>query len=180
MTWAALATFQAKNRPDRITPATTPMARLRVQTTTATVVSITTLDRRGLTVRLRIEPQSKVLTDTIVITATSAAMGINPTMSPSTTTRISRNTPAQRVERRVRAPEIRTLIIDCPIIAQPAMPPRNPVTTFAAPCPAASRFLSLPVSVMSSISWAVISDSSRPTTIRASAVGRMIRRVSRE
>jgi hypothetical protein len=27
-----------------------------------------------------------------------------------------------------------TLIIDCPIIAQPPMPPKKPVTVFAAPC----------------------------------------------
>ena len=35
-------------------------------------------------------------------------------------------------EMRVRAPDF-TLIIDWPIIAQPPMPPKKPVTKFAAP-----------------------------------------------
>ena len=69
--------------------------------------------------------------------------------------------------------------MDWPIMAQPAIPPKNPVTILAMPCPRASRFLSLPVSVMSSIRLAVISDSISPTTISASAVGTMIRSVSK-
>ena len=54
-------------------------------------------------------------------------------MSPSATTSISRNTPAQNVEIRVRAPEALTFIMVCPIIAQPPMPPKNPDTMLAAP-----------------------------------------------
>jgi hypothetical protein len=46
------------------------------------------------------------------------------------------------------------------------MPPKKPVTTLAMPCPRDSRSLSESVSVMSSTSFAVISDSSRPTTAR--------------
>ncbi len=70
---------------------------------------------------------------------------------------------------RVRAPEAFTLIIVWPIMAQPPMPPKNPVMTLAAPCPQASRVLSEWVSVMSSTSFAVSSDSSRPTSAIASA-----------
>jgi len=55
------------------------------------------------------------------------------------------------------------LIIVWPIIAQPAMPPKKPVTTLAMPCPRASRSLSEVVSVTSSTSRAVIRDSSSPT-----------------
>ncbi len=108
--------------------------------------------------------QSKVPTATMIITATSAAIGISATMSPKPTTRISRKTPARKVEIRVRAPEAFTLIIVWPIIAQPPMPPKKPVITLAAPWPQASRVLSEWVSVMSSTSLAVISDSIRPTS----------------
>ena len=69
----------------------------------------------------------------MIITATSAAIGMTATTSPRPTTRTSRNTPARNVEIRVRAPEAFTLIIVCPIMAQPPMPPKKPVMTFAAP-----------------------------------------------
>jgi len=56
------------------------------------------------------------------------------------------------------------LITDCPIIAQPAIPPKKLETIFAIPCPLHSLFLSLVVSVKSSTIVAVIKDSSKPTT----------------
>ena len=123
--------------------------------------------------------QSKVPTETMTITATSAAIGMSPTRSPRPTTRISRNTPARKVEIRVRAPEAFTLIIVWPIIAQPPMPPKKPVMTFETPWPQASRVLREWVSVTSSTSLAVISDSSRPTSAIATAYGAMMRSVSR-
>ena len=52
------------------------------------------------------------------------------------------------------------------------MPPKNPVMTFAAPWPTASRVLSEWVSVMSSTSLAVSSDSRIPTRAIARAYGR--------
>lgn len=115
--------------------------------------------------------QSKVLTETRIITATSAAIGIRPTTSPSTTTSTSTKTPARKVLSRVRAPDCFTLIIVWPIIAQPPMPPNKPVTTLATPCPHDLRVLSEWVSVMSSTSLAVMSDSRSPTSARASAYG---------
>ena len=48
------------------------------------------------------------------------------TSGPSTTTSTSRNTPARKVDRRVRAPEAFTLIIVWPIMAQPPIPPKKP------------------------------------------------------
>lgn len=99
--------------------------------------------------------------ETMIITATSAAMGIWPTQSLRNTTISNSTTPAISVDRRVRPPDF-TLITDCPIIAQPAMPPNSPETILAMPWPLHSRFLSLPVSVSSSTMVAVISDSSRP------------------
>ena len=53
-----------------------------------------------------------------------------------------------------------------------------PVTTLATPWPQPSRVLSECVSVRSSTSFAVINDSSRPTTAIANAYGAMIRNVS--
>ena len=69
----------------------------------------------------------------------------------------------------MRAPETFTLIIVWPIIAQPPMPPKNPVMMLAPPWPHASRVLSEWVSVMSSTSLAVSSDSRRPTSAIARA-----------
>ena len=66
--------------------------------------------------------------------ATSAGIGICPTMSPSTTMRNSSIAPAVNVDSLPRPPDF-TLIIDCPIIAQPAMPPMKPVQVLASPWP---------------------------------------------
>ena len=90
--------------------------------------------------------------------------------------RISRKNPARKVESRVRAPFL-TLIMVWPIIAQPPMPPKNPVTMLATPWPMDSRVLLEGVSVMSSTSLAVISDSISPTSAIASAYGAMTVRV---
>ena len=79
---------------------------------------------------------------------------------------------------RVRAPDALTLIIVWPIIAQPPMPPKKPVMMLDAPWPHASRVLGEWLSVMSSTSLAVISDSSRPTSASPSAYGAMIWSVS--
>ena len=80
---------------------------------------------------------------------------------------------------RVRAPDPFTLIIVWPIMAQPPMPPKKPVMTLAAPWPHASRVLCEWVSVTSSTSLAVISDSISPTRAMARANGPMMDRVSR-
>ena len=70
-----------------------------------------------------------------------------PSGSPRRCRRARRRGSAGRARRRTsRAAcarrEARTLIIVWPIIAQPAMPPKKPVTTLAMPCPRASRSLS--------------------------------------
>ena len=153
------------------TPAMTPYARLPVATVTATVTSMTMFSLSGI--RLSVAGwmlcQSKVPTETMIITATSTAIGIRPTASPSPTTRPSRKRPAKNVEMRVRAPETLTLIIVWPIIAQPPMPPMRPLAMLAMPWPRASRVLSECVSVTSSTSLAVISDSISPTSATPNA-----------
>ncbi len=124
------------------------------------------------------ECQSKVATDTMIMTATSAAMGMSETTGPKTMHSTIRNAPARKVDRRVRAPDTFTLIIVWPIMAQPPMPPKKPVTMLATPWPIDSRVLPERVSVMSSTSLAVISDSIRPTSAMANAYGAMVVSVS--
>jgi hypothetical protein len=96
----------------------------------------------------------------------------------SRTCRTSRNTPARKVEIRVRAPDTFVLIIVWPIMAQPPMPPKAPVTRFATPWPHVSRVLFECESVTSSTSLAVIRDSRMPTSATARAYGAMTRRVA--
>ena len=135
-----------------------------MNTVTTTVASMTTLELLGCSRRFLNEPQLKVPIDTMIITATKAAIGIWLTHSPKNTTKISSTTPATSVDKRPRPPDF-TLITDWPIMAQPAMPPMKPVAMLATPWPTHSRLLSLLVSVMSSTMVAVMSDSSKPTTM---------------
>ncbi len=76
----------------------------------------------GLRRRSTMERHEKVLIDTMIITATSAAIGMMRTRSSSTRMRNSRKAPATKVDSRPRPPE-RTLMTDWPIMAQPPMPP---------------------------------------------------------
>src|SRR5699024_4892756 len=95
------------------TPTTTPIARLDVATTTATVMSMMAVSLFGmrLSVDGLIECQSKVPTETMTMMATKAAIGIMATRSHKTTVGMSKNVPAKKVEMRVRAPETLTLIM---------------------------------------------------------------------
>ncbi len=78
------------------------MARLWVIRVAATVVTMTVVSPQGMRLRAAgvMLCQSKVGTDTMIITATSAAIGITATTSPRATTRIRRNVPARNVDRR--------------------------------------------------------------------------------
>ena len=174
----SLATLRAKKMPESSTPTRTPCARSWVATVTATVASMTMLELFGCTRRSASDLHEKVPIETMTITATSAAIGMVRTTSPSTRMRKSRKQPAKSVDRRPRPPDF-TLMTDWPIMAQPAMPPNRPATMFAAPCPRHSRFLSEGVSVSSSTMAAVISDSSSPTTARVAETGRIVRSVSK-
>ncbi len=109
-----------------------PLAKSCVATTTTTVANITTLELLGLVPRLRIDAQLKVPIDTMIRTATSAAMGMRATQSPKNTTMINSKTPAVRVDKRPRPPDF-TLMTDCPIMAQPAIPPMKPEKIFDRP-----------------------------------------------
>ena len=82
---------------------------------------------------------------------------------------VSRNRAAAIPDRRWRPPE-RMLIIDWPIIAHPPIEPNRPQTMFAKPWATHSRLLEPRVSVNSSMSVSVISDSISP--IEASVTAR--------
>ncbi len=113
-----------------------------MKTTTATVAAITAVSVRGMrsSVSGLMLFQLKVPCATMIITATNAAMGIWATSPPSARISTRRKTPEAKVDSRVRPPE-RWLIIDWPIMAQPAIPPRNPVATLAMPWPRDSTIL---------------------------------------
>ena len=88
----------------------------------------------GCSVKLVIDDHEKVPTETMIIIATKAAMGINATYSPNITTNISKKDPATNVDKRPRPPDF-TFMIDWPIIAHPAIPPIKPVAVLAIPWP---------------------------------------------
>src|SRR3546814_8027075 len=77
--------------PESNTPVSTPSERSCVATTTTTVATITTDEAGGWRRRFGIEFQLNVPIETIIITATSAGMGILPTHGPSTVSRNSRS-----------------------------------------------------------------------------------------
>src|SRR3546814_20096734 len=87
-----------------------------------------------------IETQLKVPIATMIITATSAAIGICATHAPAKTTISNKNTPAENADSRPRPPDF-TLITDCRIIAQTAMHPTNHEAKLAINYPTDSRLV---------------------------------------
>lgn len=79
------------------TPATTPIARLSVASVPITVTSMTSVSLIGMSFKVRgaMLCQSNVVTAITIITATNAAIGIEPTTSPTVTHNTSRNKPAR-------------------------------------------------------------------------------------
>ncbi len=74
-------TLRAKNSADSSTPVSTPLARSCVATVTITVPSITSEELLGCSRNSANERQWKVPMLTMIITATSAAIGICRTHS---------------------------------------------------------------------------------------------------
>src|SRR5690554_1249674 len=101
----------AKKSADKSTPTSTPKARLWVATTTKTVAIITILVETGCFFRLIIEVQEKVPIETMIITATKAAIGICFNQSPKKTINTKSKAPAVKVDNRPRPPDF-TLITD--------------------------------------------------------------------
>src|SRR3546814_12238547 len=114
--------------PESNTPVSTPSERSCGATTTTTVATITTDEAGGWRRRFGIELQLNVPIETIIITATSAGMGILPTHGTRTVSSNSRNATATTVQRRLRPPEV-TLIQDGPINRHTPLPTNNPPRT---------------------------------------------------
>ena len=159
-----------------MTPTTTPMARLWVATTTATVATMTRVSLLGIRRRVagRTLCQSKVPTETMIMTATRAAIGMTADDVAEADDEDEQEDAGQEGRDPGAGAGAFTLIMVWPIMAQPPMPPKKPVTMLATPWPQASRVLCEWVSVMSSTSLAVISDSISPTRAMARAYGPMI------
>ena len=162
---------------DTITPEITARARLWVTTVIPETNIITKASVMGIFRRIRKLDHSKVPITTINITPVNAASGILSIRELAKRMKASRNSPAAIPESRPRPPE-RILMMLCPIIAQPPIPPKNPVTTLATPCPRHSRVLLPRVSVNSSIRVSVIKDSINPTAARMKEKGAIKYRVS--
>ena len=143
----------------------------------STTVTMTSMSALGMRLNILIDAHSKVPITTMNMTPTSAAMGIMPIQGPRKRMNASSSSAATMPERRLRPPEF-TLMRDWPIMAQPPIPPKNPQVMFAMPWPTHSLLPRPRVSVISSMSDKVISDSIRPTPASTTAKGRMIIRVA--
>ena len=86
----------------------------------------------GILLMIRKLLHANVPMTTMNITPTNAAIGICSINGAPNNTKLKRIKAAMIPERRPLPPEF-TLIIDCPIMAQPPMPPKNPLNTFPNP-----------------------------------------------
>ena len=161
------ACSQANTKAETITPTTTAKAR-SVTTVTPETNTRIKASLRGTLPIMRKLLHSKVPITTINMTPIRAASGIISISAEPTRINSNRETAAVIPDRRPRPPEF-TLIMLWPIIAQPPMPPNNPVTVLATPWPIHSRLPWPRVSVISSIRRKVSSDSIRPIAAKTIA-----------
>ena len=124
------AFFQSNTRAEIMTPATTARARLSEITVIAVTAIITKASLLGIFGSILNVGQAKVPITTINMSQTSAASGIIDIRLVANTIRRIKNTEAEIPEIRP-LPPFDILIIDCPIIAQPPIAPKNPHTPFA-------------------------------------------------
>ena len=128
-----LACSQLNTKAEIKTPTTTATARSVATVTAETVIRIKASLNGTFPIILKLD-HSNVLITTINITPISAANGICSISGDAININNNRNSAALIPENRPRPPEF-TLIMLCPIIAQPPMPPKKPVTVLATPCP---------------------------------------------
>ncbi|MCY1293572.1 hypothetical protein D9M70_428360 [compost metagenome] len=129
--YSSRAWFQAKLSAAMTIPHNTAVAR-SVNTVMTVTARITSTSFNGTLLSTRSDAQAKVCCATTNITPTSAARGMRSIRGERNSTNSRIITPATTPERRPRPPEPR-LIMVCPIIAQPPMPPNRPETMLAAP-----------------------------------------------
>ena len=152
----------ANTSAEMMTPISTASARLCSSTVMPATKKPTRLSRVGILPIALILAHSKVPMATIIISPVRAAIGIFSMYSAPNMMNTSSITEATMPDRRARAPE-EMLMRLWPIMAQPPMPEKNPVTTLARPCAIASLLLLPRVSVISSMRFSVSRLSIRPT-----------------
>ena len=94
--------------------------------------SPTKISSRGTLPNRRKLPHSKVFSATTNITPISAAKGISSIHSDKNRMKAAKNMAVAIPDKRLKAPLL-MLIILWPIMAQPPIPPKNPVTILANP-----------------------------------------------
>ena len=119
---------------------------------------------------------SAVLIEIVIITATNAAIGIDPIHDLNIKIINNKDKPEESVDNLV-LPPFSEFITDWPTSAHPAIPPNIEATIFAIPCPLASLFLLELLSLASSKISCVKKVSINPTNEIASEVGRIIPKV---
>jgi len=172
------AFFHAKVSAEIITQATTARAKSPLITVIAVTAMMTKASVFGILFSIFSVGQANVPITTINMSHTSAASGIRAIYFVANTMSTMRNTEAEIHDIRPLHP-FDILIIDCPIIAHQPIAPKNPQTVFAIPCPIDSLLLSHLVSVISSISVSVMSDSVSHMIARINEYGRMIFNISK-
>ena len=151
---------QENTRALIITPAITAIAKSKItvsaETATKTITSLF-----GILFKILKLDQAKVPITTINITPTKAAIGTCSISTEANNINANKVNAATMPDNLPRPPPF-ILISDCPIMAQPPIPPKKPVTIFAPPC-AKHSLLEFPlVSVNSSTKFSVIKDSIKP------------------
>ena len=158
---------QEKTSALTITPEITAIAKSKNTVIEDTSINTNTSVLGILLMILKLD-HAKVPNTTINITPTRAAIG-TCSISPEANNINANNARAATIPDKRPLPPPLMLIIDCPIIAHPPIPPNNPVIIFAPPC-AMHSLLEFPrVSVSSSIRLSVINDSISPIAARIKA-----------
>jgi len=119
------------------------------------------------------DENSKVPILTINIIPTKTATGIAAITPEKLTTRIISKIAAVNDESRPSPPDVKFITL-CPIMAQPAIPPKRPEVVFPKPSATHSLFPEPRFPPISSSTERVSNDSIRPTSATIIATGKMI------
>ena len=134
MCFLALIRFafsQEKTNADTITPARTAIARSNITVSEETIIK-TKASVNGILFSILKLDHAKVPITTINMTPTKAAIGICSIRELPNNIKHNREIAATMPES-LPLPPAFTLIIDCPIMAQPPIPPKMPLRKFADP-----------------------------------------------
>ncbi len=159
--------FQANTKLEAMIPSPTAIAKSANIVTMVTSI-ITNASLFGIFLIILKLNHSKVDITTINIIPVNTAIGIASINLYPNSINDNKNNAADIPDSLLRPP-FSTLIILCPIIAQPPIPPNKPVTVLAIPCPIHSLSVDPLVSVRSSIKRKVINDSINPTDAKINA-----------